>query len=89
MTERILGFYEPLADHYHLIFDDWNRVIERQSKILNRLLVAQMGSHPLKILDLYLRDWNSGTRIRGLRPSGDRLGPESCRDKQGKARAAV
>ena len=51
MTERILGFYEPLADHYHLIFDDWNRVIERQSKILNRLLVAQMGSHPLKILD--------------------------------------
>jgi hypothetical protein len=38
MTERILSFYEPLADYYHLIFDDWNAAIERQAKILNPLL---------------------------------------------------
>jgi ubiquinone/menaquinone biosynthesis C-methylase UbiE len=51
MTERILSFYEPLTDHYHLIFDDWDRAIERQAKILNSLLASQMQSHPLKILD--------------------------------------
>ncbi len=51
MTERVLSFYEPLANHYHLIFDDWDRAIERQAKILNPLLAAQMPGHPLKILD--------------------------------------
>jgi glycine/sarcosine N-methyltransferase len=51
MTERILSFYEPLADDYHLIFDDWNKAIERQARILNPLLAAQMPGHPLKILD--------------------------------------
>jgi glycine/sarcosine N-methyltransferase len=51
MTERILSFYEPLADYYHLIFDDWDKAIERQARILNPLLAAQMHGHPLKILD--------------------------------------
>jgi SAM-dependent methyltransferase len=51
MTERILSFYEPLADYYHLIFDDWNETIERQAKILNPLLAAQTRNHSLKILD--------------------------------------
>ncbi len=49
MGERILNFYEPLADHYHLIFDDWDRAIERQARILNPLLATQ--GFPLKILD--------------------------------------
>src|ERR1700730_1679772 len=51
MTERILSFYEPLADYYHLIFDDWDKAIERQARILNPLLAAQVHGHPLKILD--------------------------------------
>ncbi len=45
MPERILSFYEPLADHYHLIFDDWDQAIERQARILNPLLAAQGWSH--------------------------------------------
>lgn len=51
MAERILSFYEPLADHYHLIFDDWNKTIQRQAGILSPLLIANLQSSSLKILD--------------------------------------
>jgi glycine/sarcosine N-methyltransferase len=34
-----------------LIFDDWHRAIERQARVLNPLLAAQLSSRPLKILD--------------------------------------
>jgi hypothetical protein len=65
MAERILSFYEPLADHYHLIFDDWNSAIERQAKILNGLLAAQIRGHPLKILDCAC---GIGTQARQMEP---------------------
>jgi glycine/sarcosine N-methyltransferase len=70
MTERILGFYEPLADHYHLIFDDWNRAIDRQSKIFNPLLATQMRGHPLKILDCAC---GIGTQALGLAGFGHQV----------------
>ncbi|HWW96837.1 MAG TPA: class I SAM-dependent methyltransferase [Edaphobacter sp.] len=70
MTERILSFYEPLADYYHLIFDDWNEAIERQAKILNPLLATQMHSHPLKILDCAC---GIGTQALGLAGFGHQV----------------
>jgi len=51
MAEKIHDFYESLADYYHLIFEDWDRAIERQAMILGELLSTQFPSHPLKILD--------------------------------------
>lgn len=55
MAEKILKFYEALADHYHLIFDDWGSAIERQARILGPLLTSQVSvsrpRHPLKVLD--------------------------------------
>src|SRR5271155_1270793 len=51
MAEKILSCYEPLADHYHLIFDDWDAAIERQAGILNRILAQNGCGHPLKVLD--------------------------------------
>ncbi|HUZ93871.1 MAG TPA: class I SAM-dependent methyltransferase [Edaphobacter sp.] len=51
MAEKILKFYEALADHYHLIFDDWNGAIERQAKVLGVLLASQTSVYPLKVLD--------------------------------------
>ncbi len=51
MAETVVSFYEPLADHYHLIFDDWDQAIDRQARILNPLLAAQGCGRPLKILD--------------------------------------
>jgi SAM-dependent methyltransferase len=51
MTERVEGFYDELADHYHLIFADWQASIDRQSRMLRALLAAEFSTHPLKILD--------------------------------------
>ena len=51
MPESVLGFYEELADYYHLIFDDWDSAIERQARILGNLLTSQGVKGPLKILD--------------------------------------
>jgi glycine/sarcosine N-methyltransferase len=51
MSARVLRFYEELADHYHLIFEDWDSSIERQAKILGPLLASQTSIYPLKILD--------------------------------------
>jgi glycine/sarcosine N-methyltransferase len=70
MPEKILSFYEPLADHYHLIFDDWDQAIERQAGILNRLLAAQGCGHPLKILDCAC---GIGTQALGLASIGHRV----------------
>jgi 2-polyprenyl-3-methyl-5-hydroxy-6-metoxy-1,4-benzoquinol methylase len=70
MTEKILSFYEPLADHYHLIFEDWNRSIERQAVILNPLISAQALGHPLKVLDCAC---GIGTQALGLAGLGHQV----------------
>ena len=45
-------FYDELADSYHLIFDDWQAAIDRQAKVLARLLDAEWPQEqPLNILD--------------------------------------
>lgn len=51
MAEKILKFYEALAEHYHLIFEDWDSTIERQAAILGGLLASQTSVYPLKVLD--------------------------------------
>ncbi len=68
MPERILSFYESLADHYHLIFDDWDQAIERQARILNPLLAAQ--GCPMKILDCAC---GIGTQALGFARFGHRV----------------
>src|SRR3984957_16893712 len=70
MPERILSCYEPFADHYHLIFDDWDQAIERQARILNPLLTAQGCGHPLKILDCAC---GIGTQALGFASFGHRV----------------
>ncbi len=61
------GFYDSLAPYYHLIFEDWNRSIERQAGILNPLLEANLGTGPLKILDCAC---GIGTQALGFAPRG-------------------
>jgi hypothetical protein len=48
MPDPTLDFYDPLAEHYHLIFEDWDTSIERQAGILNPLLASQLRSGPSK-----------------------------------------
>ena len=51
MDEEVLRFYESLTDHYHLIFDDWNKAIERQARTLNPLIASEQPGRRLKVLD--------------------------------------
>jgi SAM-dependent methyltransferase len=70
MPESVLGFYEELADYYHLIFDDWESAIERQARILGNLLASQGVRGPLKILDCTC---GIGTQAIGLARMGHRV----------------
>ncbi len=46
-----LRFYDGLASSYHLLFEDWDRTIARQSKVLAPLLSERGPETRLKILD--------------------------------------
>jgi SAM-dependent methyltransferase len=50
MADKVLSFYEVLADYYHLIFEDWDRSIQRQAGILGSVISQQLPGH-LTILD--------------------------------------
>jgi glycine/sarcosine N-methyltransferase len=51
MSGDTVAFYNDLAEHYHLIFEDWDRSIDRQADVLGPLLTAKVGPAPLEILD--------------------------------------
>jgi SAM-dependent methyltransferase len=51
MSETTFDFYESLAGYYHLIFEDWDRSIERQARALNSIIAAEVSEGKLKILD--------------------------------------
>ena len=46
-----LRFYDELASSYHLLFEDWDRTITRQAKVLAPLLGERGPETRLKILD--------------------------------------
>jgi len=47
MTDPIRSFYDSLAAHYHLLFDDWDEAIDR----LGAILTLHAQAKTLKILD--------------------------------------
>lgn len=51
MARTITDFYDDLTDYYHLIFEDWNKSIERQGRVLNALLVEQTHRSSVDLLD--------------------------------------
>jgi glycine/sarcosine N-methyltransferase len=64
------AFYDDLAPHYHLIFEDWNRSIERQATILGPLLEQYTGQITPRVLDCAC---GIGTQTLGLSMRGHRL----------------
>src|SRR5579859_538968 len=70
MSGDIAAFYNDLAEHYHLIFEDWDRSIERQASVLGPLLEARAGAAPLKVLDCAC---GIGTQTIGLAKRGHRV----------------
>lgn len=70
MSGDVATFYNDLAEHYHLIFEDWTRTIERQAAILSPLLEERAGPGPLRILDCAC---GIGTQAIGLAQRGHKL----------------
>jgi SAM-dependent methyltransferase len=70
VSEDVSAFYEELADYYHLIFEDWDRSIAHQARVLNGLLASQLGNAQLNILDCAC---GIGTQAIGLAQLGHHL----------------
>ena len=63
-------FYDDLAEHYHLIFEDWSRSIERQAGVLGPLLERYTGCVAPRVLDCAC---GIGTQTLGLVARGHDL----------------
>jgi len=70
MNAQVNGFYEALADYYHLIFEDWDSSIKRQAGVLKSLLISETTDKPLRILDCAC---GIGTQAIGLAMLGHRV----------------
>lgn len=63
----VADFYDHLAGDYHLLFADWDRAVQRQGEILDRLLAAGIGPAPQRVLDC---SCGIGTQAIGLAQRG-------------------
>jgi len=71
LTSQVQDFYDALAPHYHLIYEDWDVAIGRQAHALDALLARHAaGRRPLKILDCAC---GIGTQAIGLAQLGHRV----------------
>ncbi|HLJ79457.1 MAG TPA: class I SAM-dependent methyltransferase [Acidobacteriaceae bacterium] len=70
MSGDIAAFYNDLAEHYHLIFEDWDRSIDRQASVLGPLLEARADAASLKVLDCAC---GIGTQTIGLAKRGHQV----------------
>ncbi|NYF90906.1 class I SAM-dependent methyltransferase [Tunturiibacter empetritectus] len=67
MSDQALSFYDSMADYYHLIFEDWDRSIQRQAKILDTVISRELPDQHLRILDCAC---GIGTQALGLAARG-------------------
>jgi SAM-dependent methyltransferase len=56
-------FYDNLTPFYHLLYPDWERAMERQAALLDRLIRENWGNHVQTILDV---SCGIGTQTLGL-----------------------
>ena len=70
MADKVLTFYEDLAEHYHLIFEDWDLSIQRQANILSSVISHERPGKPLRVLDCAC---GIGTQSLGLAKLGHHL----------------
>ncbi|WP_433983497.1 class I SAM-dependent methyltransferase [Tunturiibacter empetritectus] len=63
-------FYDDLADHYHLIFEDWSQSIERQAATIGPLLERYTNQVAPRVLDCAC---GIGTQTLGLSMRGHSL----------------
>ena len=67
MAELAEGFYDDLAQWYHLMFEDWNRSIAYQGAVLGPILERHTGKKSACVLDCAC---GIGTQTIGLAQRG-------------------
>jgi SAM-dependent methyltransferase len=71
MATDIAASYDNLADHYHLIFEDWEASVERQAGVLGKILHQHCNlPGTARILDCAC---GIGTQALGLAKAGFRV----------------
>lgn len=70
MADKVLSFYDLLADYYHLIFEDWDRSIQQQAMVLGSVIAQELPGQHLRILDCAC---GIGTQSLGLAALGHHL----------------
>jgi glycine/sarcosine N-methyltransferase len=70
MVPAPLDFYDALAEHYHLLFEDWNQSIVRQGTVLNAILRSVLPRSPLRLLDCAC---GIGTQAIGFAQAGHQV----------------
>lgn len=60
-------FYDSIANYYHLIYDDWERDLTHQAKVLRRVISKHWGKNKYSILDA---SCGIGTQSIGLAQLG-------------------
>ncbi|HEY1339065.1 MAG TPA: class I SAM-dependent methyltransferase [Bryobacteraceae bacterium] len=72
MAEKVGGFYDEFAAHFHLIFEDWEASMARQAAALGPLLERECGgpAGSLRVLDCAC---GIGTQALGLAKRGFRV----------------
>lgn len=80
-------FYDELSPYYHIIFEDWDASIERQAKILDRVIRNEWGVNHRSIVDV---SCGIGTQAIGLAQLGyevdaSDLSPEEIKRAQQEA----
>lgn len=65
MSDLIKKFYDDFADHYHLIFRDWDASMKRQSNVLDRIFMNHF-KQPRQELKVYDCSCGIGTQAIGL-----------------------
>ena len=69
MTD-VARFYDDLAHHYHLLFDDWDETVRRQEQVLGGLLERELGPGSLLVLDAAC---GIGTQALGFAHAGHKV----------------
>src|SRR4051812_18331982 len=87
MPDSVTGFYDGLADEYHLLFADWDASVRRQGEILDRLISRQIGPAPHTMLDCScgIGTQAIGLALRGYQVHGTDISPAAVERAQREA----
>jgi SAM-dependent methyltransferase len=85
----VRDFYDALAPHYHLAFEDWNASIARQAAVLHSVIRALLGEGRHTVLDVAcgIGTQSLGLAALGYRVTGSDLSPAAVERARSEARA--